>query len=189
MLDQLYAEVDRLLDRDAIEKEMLTLEQDLIKYEAAAKDMKYLENQLTFIDKLNPFGERDKKGEILKIQYEMDEIAELYNADMAAIRSKAASAIKSIDAFVAKFQMDWLIRSIKNISAYYHGGGNNKLNRSGIRISGKEDSIERAHNLDQTLEETYGEMYKNCPPYKQFIEGYMIYLTDPFNLPVELRKS
>ena len=187
MLAQLFAEVDKLLDRSEIERILLTLEEDLIKYEVTSKDLQYYKDQLTFIDKINPFGERDKKGEILKIEYEITDIAKVYNQDMEVIRGKAARAIKSIDAFVAKFQVDWLIRSIQGIQARYVHGGKANVRHSGLEIIGKSQALKRAADLGHTLEQTYGQMYHLCPPYPQFIKAYMLYLTEPFHLPLELK--
>jgi len=184
---QLFAEVDKLLDQSEIEKILLTLEEDMIKYEAAFKDLQYYKDQLTFIDKINPFGERDKKGEILKIEYEINDIAKIYNQDIAVIREKAARAIQSIDAFFAKFQVDGLIRSIQGIQARYIGGGRANVRHSGLEIIGKSQALKRAEDINITLQKTYGPMYHHCPSYAQFIKAYMLYLTEPYHLPLELK--
>jgi len=188
MSPELFTEVEKLIDKSEIDKILLTLEEDLLKYEVAVKDLNYFKDQLTFIDKINPFGERDKKGEILKIEYEINDIAKIYNQDMAIVREKAAGAIKSIDAFVAKFQVDWLVRSIQNIQARYIGGGRANVRHSGLEITGKNQAIKRANDLNHTLNQTYGILYEECPPYPQFIKSYMLYLTEPYNLPLELKK-
>jgi len=183
---QLFQEVDKLVDKQEFEKILLTLEEDLIKYETASKDLQYYKDQLSFIDKINPFGERDKKGEILKIEYEMADIAKIYNRDMKVIKEKSAAAIKSIDAFVARFQMDWLVRSIKEIRARSFNNPRNRISNN-VQIIGREDSIRRASELDHTLKQTYGIAYEQCPPYAQFIKGYMHYVVDPYQLPLKLK--
>ncbi|MBT8219614.1 MAG: hypothetical protein KJP00_07310 [Bacteroidia bacterium] len=187
MITQLYSVVDENLDREEVEQILLTLEDDLTRFQAAKEDWRYLKNQLTFIDKINPFGERDRKGEILRAKYDMEDIARLYNEDMSIVREKAAEAIKSVDAFVASFQMDWLMRSIENISVKYYGRTNNRgFKNSGIRLVGKDDALRKAEQLNQTLLKAYGELYRQCPGYPTFIKGYMNYLTEPYHLPLQL---
>lgn len=189
MISELYEVVDQKLNLVEVDKILLTLEQDFIRYNAAKEDLRYLKDELTIIDKINPFGQREKKAEILSAKYEMEDIAKIYNDDMAIVRQKAAGAIKSVDAFIARFQMDWLIRSIENISVKYYGRTNNRgFKHSGIKLVGKQEAISRAENLNQTLLRVYGDLYRQCPPYKAFIDGYMTYLTDPYNLPQRLKK-
>lgn len=188
MISELFSVVDKHINKVEIEKILLTLEQDLVKYEAAIDDWRYLKGQLTLIDKINPFGERDKKGEILKAKYEMEDIARLYNDDIALIREKAAAAIKTEDAFIASFQMDWLVRSIENISVKYYGRTNNHgFRNSGIRLLGKEEALQSAQNLNQTLLSNYGELYRKCPSFKSFLDAYMAYLIEPYRLPLRLK--
>ena len=184
----LFQEVDKFIDKKEIEKILLTLEEDLIKYDVVAKDLQYFKDQLTFIDKINPFGEREKKGEILKIKYEMEDIAKVYNQDMKVIRETASAAIKSIDAFIVNFQMDWLLRSIQTISVRFHVAVQPKhMRRNQIHVIGKEEALAKAQNLNKTLAHTYGEMYEMCPTYSKFIESYMAYLTEPYQLPLRLK--
>jgi len=188
MSSMLFQEVDNLIDKKSIDKIMLTLEDDLEKYQVVRKELQYYKDQLTFIDKINPFGERDKKGEILKIQYELEDIARVYNQDMQTIKDRASEVIKSIDVFVTKFQMDWLIRSVQNISIRQHGMVHQSGRRSrGITIIGKEEALVKAENLNKTLGHSLGELYEMCPPYPKFIEAYMNYLTEPYRLPLKLK--
>lgn len=178
MMAHLYSIIDDHLDSKEIEQILLNLEKDYHRFNQANEKKNDLSDDLTLIEKINPFSERDKKGDILKVKVEMEDIASIYNDDISIIKEKASVAISGIPAFQFKFQMIALNKSIKDISA---------SGPQGAWVSGKEKAQAKSKAVDKLLAEQFGVEYQSCPPHSQLVKGYLAYLLEPYHLPNKLK--
>ena len=174
---QLYSVIDTHIEREIIEEMLLTLEKDYTKFLQIKEHWKELKGELTFFEKINPFDERDKKGEILKEDVKLQDIEDVYNDDVQTILNLSRTTILTIPAFRFKFQYLDLIESIKKISA---------SGPKGAWINGRENALKKADVLNQSLTDQYGDLYAGCPKLSALLKGYVHYLMDPYHLPFKL---
>ncbi|MBT8219613.1 MAG: hypothetical protein KJP00_07305 [Bacteroidia bacterium] len=178
MTAQFYSIIDEQMDPAIIEEMLLTLEKDHTKYLRIKEQWKELKGELTFLEKINPFDERDKKGEILKEDIKLQDIENVYNDDMKVISQLAKAAILSVSAFNFKFRYLDLIQSINDISA---------SGPKGAWVIGREKAMKKAAALNQSLTDQYGSIYSDCPKLSKLLKRYISYLIEPYHLPHKLK--
>lgn len=172
----LFQAIESALDMNEVERILLLLEKDKFEFNQMHELWKKEREQLSILDKINPFSERDQKGEILKIQVQLDDIINVYEKDRKELINMTVNVIYSIPAFVARERMNDLRDAIESISA----GGN--------MVFGRDNAQQKRKKLDSSLIDTYGLLYKNCPPLDKLTSGFLNYLFTPFHLPTELER-
>jgi len=119
-LTHLYRTIESVQDMKEVERILLSLEKDKVEFEYLLGLYTNEKQNLTLLDRINPYNERNQKGKVLKLQVQLDDLIDVYYEDRKKLISMAAKAVYSIPVFLAKDRMKDLEDAIESISA----GGN-----------------------------------------------------------------
>lgn len=176
-LSPLYVLIESHLDMKEVERILLLLEKDRTDFNAIYETYLVEKKEISFIEKINPFSEREQKGEVLKLKVQLEDISGIYMSERQQIMDMSARAILEVPAFVAK---DRYLKVVQGIDEIWATGP------KGASIHGQDAAKQKAVELSKSLVDIYGADFSSCPDLGELLETYLEYLFAPFSLPQEL---